>query len=135
MHDGTRSGQADADRSDFAANVGITFHTPEEFFFGQAPRPFERTLDPSDYIDSPRADAGVGDDNRNGTSDGANEAEPAFSRVNAVDVVLLCGLPASGKSTYYETYLQPLGYERINQDILKSVGCPPMFRQIEFPHV
>jgi bifunctional polynucleotide phosphatase/kinase len=34
----------------FAANVGITFHTPEEYFLGEAPRPFETTFDPSKYV-------------------------------------------------------------------------------------
>jgi bifunctional polynucleotide phosphatase/kinase len=44
-----------------------------------------------------------------------------FSRRNDVDLVLFCGSPAAGKSTFYWKYLQPLGYERVNQDILKSV--------------
>lgn len=35
--------------------------------------------------------------------------------------VKLCGSPGAGKSTFYWKQLQPLGYERVNQDILKSV--------------
>lgn len=36
------------------------------------------------------------------------------------ELVLLCGSPGSGKSTFYWTHLKPLGYERVNQDILKT---------------
>lgn len=34
----------------FAHNVGIKFLTPEEYFLGEAPRPFTRTFDPNEYI-------------------------------------------------------------------------------------
>ncbi|KNG52297.1 DNA kinase/phosphatase Pnk1 [Stemphylium lycopersici] len=32
---------------DFAANIGIPFHTPEEYFRHEAPRPFKRAFDPA----------------------------------------------------------------------------------------
>lgn len=35
---------------DFAANVGIPFHTPEEYFLQEQPRPFIRDFDPTLYI-------------------------------------------------------------------------------------
>ena len=94
---------------DFAANVGIPFQTPEEFFLGQAPRPFARKFEPRDYIS---ADA---DDGEPGTT------EHMFQKMNPIDLVLFCGSPGSGKSTFYWTHLKPLGYERVNQDTLKTV--------------
>jgi len=36
----------------FAENVGIKFHTPEEYFLGEAPREFTRTFEHSEYIAS-----------------------------------------------------------------------------------
>jgi bifunctional polynucleotide phosphatase/kinase len=38
-----------------------------------------------------------------------------------VELVIFCGSPGAGKSTYYWNHLEPLGYERVNQDILKTV--------------
>lgn len=35
---------------------------------------------------------------------------------------MFCGSPGAGKSTFYWTYLEPLGYTRVNQDILKTVS-------------
>lgn len=35
----------------------------------------------------------------------------------------MCGSPGSGKSTFYWTKLEPLGYERVNQDTLKTVSA------------
>jgi len=46
-----------------------------------------------------------------------------FTRKNEQDVVLFVGSPGSGKSTFYWEHLKPLKYERVNQDILKTVRC------------
>ncbi|KUJ12099.1 PNK3P-domain-containing protein [Mollisia scopiformis] len=86
----------------FAHNVGIKFHTPEEFFLGESPRPFTRTFEPSEYA-SP-------------TIVGAT-----YAKKDACDLVLFCGSPGAGKSTFYWKHLEPLGYTRVNQDTLKSL--------------
>jgi bifunctional polynucleotide phosphatase/kinase len=92
---------------DLAANVGICFHTPEEFFLGHEPKPYERSLNPNDYLDVEL------------TTD--TEVSPlVFTKKNDVEIVLFCGSPGAGKSTFYWTFMEPLGYERVNQDLLKS---------------
>lgn len=40
---------SDCDRA-LAANVGIAYHTPEEFFRKEQPRAFARTFDPAPYL-------------------------------------------------------------------------------------
>jgi bifunctional polynucleotide phosphatase/kinase len=89
----------------FAYNTGIKYQTPEEFFLGEQPREFSRDFDVSSYTVS---------DNCDRTND------VIFEKKNAKEIVLFCGPPGAGKSTFYWRYLKPLGYERVNQDILKS---------------
>lgn len=90
---------------DFAANVGIRLATPEEHFLKEDTRQFKRSFDPATYV---------------------KEAVSSFTFTLAEDkdIVLLCGSPGSGKSTFYWSHLEPLGYERVNQDILKTVSRP-----------
>ena len=93
---------------DFAANVGIKFHTPEEYFLKEDPQPFTRNFEPKDYLIQ-----------ANLTS--STDITPiVFERRNELDIVVMCGCPGCGKSTFYWNKLRPLGYERVNQDILKS---------------
>lgn len=46
---------------------------------------------------------------------------PKYKKDNPKDIVILCGSPGAGKSTFYWKQLEPLGYSRVNQDILKTV--------------
>lgn len=50
-----------------------------------------------------------------------SEAAAPFSKKNDVDIIVFCGSPGAGKSSFYWRHLQPLGYARVNQDILKTV--------------
>jgi bifunctional polynucleotide phosphatase/kinase len=86
----------------FAHNLGIRFRTPEEFFLGEKPREFKRDFDVANY---PLVELAEG---------------PVFEKKNDKEVVIFCGPPGSGKSTFYWKHLKPLAYERINQDILKT---------------
>ncbi len=103
----------------FAVNAGIGFSTPEEFFLGEEPVPFTRTFDPAAYIKVKTT--GAREIGSAGVEDLPTVRSPLFTKTNKLDIVLCCGSPGAGKSTFYWTVLQPLGYERVNQDILKSV--------------
>ncbi|KAI1156582.1 polynucleotide kinase 3 phosphatase-domain-containing protein [Nemania diffusa] len=94
----------------FAHNVGVAYKTPEEFFLDETPRDFARGFDLATY---PYAE---------GTTAGeeGGEGKTLFEKTNKRDVVLFCGPPGAGKSTFFWTHLKPLGYERVNQDALKS---------------
>jgi len=89
-----------------AANIGLTFKTPEEYFLAQTPRPFNRGFDPKVYSTGLQSD---------------NISSTLYRRINKQDIVLFVGSPGAGKSTFFWTQLKPLSYERVNQDILKSV--------------
>ncbi|KAL3494656.1 polynucleotide kinase 3 phosphatase-domain-containing protein [Aspergillus germanicus] len=89
----------------FAVNAGLPFKTPEEFFLDAPPEPVVESFDPSQYIQP---------------ADSPDDVSPPFSRNSPLELVIFCGSPGAGKSTFYWNYLEPLGYERVNQDILKS---------------
>ncbi|KAL7813583.1 PNK3P domain-containing protein [Trichoderma aethiopicum] len=91
----------------FAHNVGIDYKTPEEFFLGEEPRDFIREFDLVNFA-FPEDEASLG------------TAKDLFEKKNDQDVVLFCGPPGAGKSTFYFKVLKPLGYERVNQDTLKT---------------
>lgn len=86
----------------FAVNIGVDFKTPEEFFLNQAPEAFEKPFDPASYLHTGEQDP------------------PLFTRQHPLELVIFCGSPGAGKSTFYWNNLEPLGYERVNQDILKT---------------
>ncbi|KAK3317320.1 polynucleotide kinase 3 phosphatase-domain-containing protein [Cercophora scortea] len=92
-----------ADRN-LAQNIGINYLTPEEFFLGEEPRDFARGFNPAEVP----------------FSEDVDEDSVSFEKTNTKDMVLLVGPPGAGKSTFYWKHLEPLGYQRVNQDTLKS---------------
>ncbi|KAL1959216.1 hypothetical protein VTO42DRAFT_2721 [Malbranchea cinnamomea] len=102
-----RPGDHSACDRNFASNLGIGFKTPEEFFLGEPAQQVE-LFDPVQYLRDEE------------TSESRNPVSKHFSKNDDVELVILCGSPGAGKSTFYWRYLQPMGYERVNQDILKS---------------
>lgn len=98
---GTAKDFSCSDRN-FAHNVGIPYKTPEEFFLGEAPRDFVREFDLTQF------------------SSTEDDTSVIFEKKNDKDIVLFCGPPGAGKSSFFWKHLKPLGYERVNQDLLKS---------------
>jgi bifunctional polynucleotide phosphatase/kinase len=89
-----------------AHNIGIHYSTPEEYFLGEAPREFTRDFDPAQHPFP--------------SESGKSPEERLFERKHGKDIVIFCGPPGAGKSTFYWNHLKPLGYERVNQDMLKT---------------
>ena len=125
------------ENSGFAVNVGMSFQTPEEFFLGQEPEQVSSEyFNPASYISD--------DPNESGMYSWNffyfffffffslwfgllniflhNAKGPIFSRKNPIELVIFVASPSAGKSTFYWNHLQPLGYERVNQDTLKTVS-------------
>lgn len=87
----------------FAANIGLPFKTPEAYF-GVCDEELVTIFDPTAYT----------------KAENSKSLPNAFTRKHPLELVIFCGSPASGKSTYFRNNLEPLGYERVNQDILKT---------------
>ncbi|PYH29708.1 putative DNA 3'-phosphatase Tpp1 [Aspergillus neoniger CBS 115656] len=88
----------------FALNVKVPFKTPEEFFLNADPEPLVEPFDPTKYLQAEPTD----------------DVAPPFSRQSPLELVIFCGSPGAGKSSFYWEYLEPLKYERVNQDLLKT---------------
>ncbi|KAJ5678663.1 hypothetical protein N7462_006907, partial [Penicillium macrosclerotiorum] len=99
-----RPGDHSAVDRGFATNARMNFKTPEEFFLNQPAVEVADLFDPTSYI----------------KSEPGSPVAPAFARKHPFELVIFCGSPGSGKSTYFWNHLEPLGYQRVNQDILKS---------------
>ncbi|KAJ8369059.1 hypothetical protein SKAU_G00090870 [Synaphobranchus kaupii] len=89
----------------FALNIGLPFHTPEEFFLGWKSAPYSlpdfdpRTCDPTARLYDPP------------------DASLTSTRQ---EVIVAVGFPASGKSTFFHTHIIPKGYVYVNRDTLGS---------------
>ncbi|CAK6974958.1 bifunctional polynucleotide phosphatase/kinase isoform X1 [Scomber scombrus] len=89
----------------FALNIGLKFHTPEEYFLGWKSAPYNlpefdpRKLDSSARLYDP----------------------PSASLTSSkTEVIVAVGFPASGKSTFFHTHVIPKGYAYVNRDTLGS---------------
>ncbi|XP_072557824.1 bifunctional polynucleotide phosphatase/kinase isoform X2 [Paramormyrops kingsleyae] len=89
----------------FALNVGLRFHTPEEFFLGWKVAPYSsppydpRACDPNDRLYDP---------------------PDATLTSPRQEVIVAVGFPASGKSTFFQKHIIPQGYVYVNRDTLGS---------------
>ncbi|XP_058489988.1 bifunctional polynucleotide phosphatase/kinase [Solea solea] len=89
----------------FAVNVGLQFHTPEEYFLGWKKAPYRLPdFDPR-KLDS-----------------AARLYDPPMAALTSshTEVIVAVGFPASGKSTFFHTHIIPKGYVYVNRDTLGS---------------
>ncbi|KAK7484043.1 hypothetical protein BaRGS_00024655 [Batillaria attramentaria] len=86
----------------FAANIGIKFSTPEEFFLDEKPAAFEwKSINPNEILKK------------------ATKPDPKQEfHKKGKELVVMVGCPASGKSTFRKRYLEPHGYVAVNRDTL-----------------
>ena len=89
----------------FAANVGMKFHTPEEFFLAKSPAPFSfGEFDPRELVRSPPP-----------------LLEPESAQIvgpaDVSEVVVFVGCPASGKSSFYRQHMTK-SHDSVNRDQL-----------------
>ncbi|XP_063933480.1 bifunctional polynucleotide phosphatase/kinase-like isoform X2 [Zophobas morio] len=100
---GAKKDFSDSDRK-FAFNVGLTFHTPEEFFLNAPPQPFQwKGPDPKLLPLS------------------TSRAPPFVLEKDSCELLINVGSPGAGKTFFTENFLVPFGYRRINQDTLRSL--------------
>ncbi|KIW67445.1 polynucleotide kinase 3'-phosphatase [Phialophora macrospora] len=111
--DKKRKDHATSDR-DLAANIGIKFQTPDEYFLNAPTEPYDHVFEPGKYLRSTQA----AEPTTNAAA--ASTVSAPFTKDSKQDMVVFCGSPGAGKSTFFWDVLQPLGYERVNQDILKT---------------
>ncbi|XP_059140398.1 bifunctional polynucleotide phosphatase/kinase-like [Physella acuta] len=99
----------------FAANIGIKFATPEEFFLGEKHVPFQwGSLDPNKFLSS----------NPPAVHDKTTYAS------KKQELIVMVGQPASGKSTFSKRYLVPHGYTTVNRDTLGTMEkCVKMAKE------
>jgi len=96
----------DTDRK-FAMNLSIQFFTPQEYFLSKPQAPFELSFDPKKYLESVPC---------------LYTSETAQLVSSEQEIILFVGPPASGKTTFYQTYLSSHQYKHVNLDTMKSTS-------------
>uniref|UniRef100_A0A673IMI7 Bifunctional polynucleotide phosphatase/kinase-like n=1 Tax=Sinocyclocheilus rhinocerous TaxID=307959 RepID=A0A673IMI7_9TELE len=89
----------------FALNIGLQFHTPEEYFLGWKPAQFSLPEFDPRKLDSKRR---------------LYDPPDASLTSTKQEVIVAVGFPGSGKSTLFQTHIIPKGYAYVNRDILGS---------------
>ncbi|XP_052070395.1 bifunctional polynucleotide phosphatase/kinase-like [Mytilus californianus] len=88
----------------FAANVGIDFYTPEEYFLKEPAAPFQwRSMDPNTFLTK------------------AEKPKKVQHHSNKQELVVICGCPASGKSTFRRRHFEKHGYQVVNRDTMGTM--------------
>ncbi|XP_064466626.1 bifunctional polynucleotide phosphatase/kinase-like isoform X2 [Ornithodoros turicata] len=101
----------------FALNVGLRFHTPEEFFLKKSPAKFELpSFDPRNLPNLPLAE--VVSSQKTVEMKVLTESEQLLK--DHKEVVILVGFPASGKTHFAKHNFVSKKYVHINRDILGS---------------
>lgn len=91
----------------FALNLHLPFFTPEEHFLKQSKSKWKKPeFEPRDAL--------------NNVPDSLLHPPSSQLTSNSVEVIILVGVPGSGKSSFCKNHLVSAGYEVINQDTLKS---------------
>ncbi|CAI6284822.1 unnamed protein product [Periconia digitata] len=120
---GRPNDHSDDDRH-FAMNLGIPFQTPEEFFLAQSPENWKHIFDPDEHLGpvNHRIDSYILSTTANGGTPWCVDSSKTGEE-DLAPIVLLVGLPGSGKTTFYLNTLQGLGYERIAPQCGTSRKC------------
>ncbi|CAF1099352.1 unnamed protein product [Rotaria sordida] len=87
----------------FAVNIGLQFYTPEEYFLGLNKVSYEMPkFDPKSLR----------------SIQSLLEPTTTTLTLNKTEIIVMCGLPASGKSWFVKKYILPHKYEYVNRDVL-----------------
>ncbi|XP_054469171.1 bifunctional polynucleotide phosphatase/kinase [Anoplopoma fimbria] len=89
----------------FALNIGVQFHTPEEYFLGWKSAPYSLPQFDPRKMDST-----------------ARLFDPPSASLTSgtTEVIVAVGFPGSGKSTFFHAHVIPKGYVYVNRDTLGS---------------
>ena len=103
----------------FAANIGLDFFTPEEYFLGQASVPFSWGSKEPEVI-LRELEAAADESKEKGHNEVGWIGKGDMIHADGAEVIVFVGSPAIGKSSWAQANLVPHGYVWVNQDTLKT---------------